>query len=391
MLWEKGWKKITLALDGLPGIFHNGDVVMSSIYHGHLTVSIFGQSHAPAIGVTVDGLPAGEAVDLAELQTFLARRAPGTGPWSTTRKEADQPEILSGLDRGRTCGAPLAAIIRNTNTRSKDYENLRDIPRPGHADYTAQVKYGGFQDVAGGGHFSGRLTAPLCIAGGICKQLLARQGIYVGAHIAAIGEIADEKYDPVELTKEQLLAPGAKVFPVIDDAAGQTMQEAIAAAKAELDSLGGVVQCGVIGLPVGLGDPMLDGMENRIARLVFAVPAVKGVEFGLGFAAAALRGSQNNDPFYMDGDQVKTRTNHAGGILGGITNGMPLLFQAAVKPTPSIARPQESVCLSRRENAILTIHGRHDPCIVPRAVPCLEAAAAIAVYDALLEEWERSK
>lgn len=364
---------------------------MSSIYHGHLTVSIFGQSHAPAIGVTVDGLPAGEEVDLAELQRFLARRAPGTGPWSTTRKEADQPEILAGLDRGRTCGAPLTAILRNTNTRSKDYENLRDIPRPGHADYTAQVKYRGFQDVAGGGHFSGRLTAPLCIAGGICKQLLARQGIYVGAHIAALGEIADEKYDPVELTKEQLLAPGTKAFSVINDAAGQTMQEAIAAAKAERDSLGGVVQCGVIGLPVGLGDPMLDGMENRIARLVFAVPAVKGLEFGLGFAAAALRGSQNNDPFYMDGDQVKTRTNHAGGILGGITNGMPLLFQAAVKPTPSIARPQESVCLSRRENTILSIHGRHDPCIVPRAVPCLEAAAAIAVYDALLEERERSK
>lgn len=364
---------------------------MSSIYHGHLTVSIFGQSHAPAIGVTVDGLPAGEEVDLAELQTFLARRAPGAGSWSTTRKEADQPEILAGLDRGRTCGAPLAAIIRNTNTRSKDYENLRDIPRPGHADYTAQVKYGGFQDVAGGGHFSGRLTAPLCIAGGLCKQFLARRGIYVGAHIAAVGGIADRDYDPVALTKEQLLAPGVKGFPVLDDTAGQAMQEAIAAAKADLDSLGGVVQCGVIGLPVGLGDPMLDGMENRIARLIFAIPAVKGLEFGLGFAVAALRGSQNNDPFYMDGDQVKTRTNHAGGILGGITNGMPLLFQVAVKPTPSIARSQESVSLSRRENTILNIHGRHDPCIVPRAVPCVEAAAAIAVYDALLEEQERSK
>lgn len=364
---------------------------MSSIYHGHLTVSIFGQSHAPAIGVTVDGLPAGEEVDLEELQAFLNRRAPGTGSWSTTRKEADRPEILAGLDKGRTCGAPLAAVIRNTNTRSKDYENLRDVPRPGHADYTAQVKYGGFQDVAGGGHFSGRLTASLCIAGGICKQLLARQGIYVGAHIAAVGTIADRAYDPVDLTQEDLLAPGDKPFPVLDDQAGLAMQRAIEVAKGELDSLGGVIQCAVLGLPAGLGDPMLDGMENRIARLVFAIPAVKGVDFGAGFAAAALRGSENNDAFYMDGGQVKTRTNHAGGILGGITNGMPLVFRAAVKPPPSIARPQKSVSLSRGENTILEIHGRHDPCIVPRAVPCVEAAAAIAVYDALLEQQERSR
>ena len=364
---------------------------MSSIYHGQLTVSIFGQSHAPAIGVTVDGLPAGEAVDLEELQAFLSRRAPGTGAWSTTRKEADRPEFLSGLDKGRTCGAPLAAVIRNTNTRSKDYENLRDIPRPGHADYTAQVKYGGFQDVAGGGHFSGRLTAPLCVAGGICKQILARRGIFVGAHIAAIGGIPDRDYDPVDLSREDLLAPGGKPFPVLDDGAGEQMQAAIARAKEELDSLGGIIQCGVIGLPVGLGDPMLDGMENRIARLIFAIPAVKGVDFGAGFAAAALRGSQNNDPFYLDGDTVRTRTNHAGGILGGITNGMPLVFRAAVKPTPSIARPQQSVSLSRREETTLEIHGRHDPCIVPRAVPCVEAAAAIAVYDALLEQQERSR
>lgn len=363
---------------------------MSSIYHGQLTISLFGQSHAPAIGVTIDGLPAGEAIDLEELQAFLNRRAPGTGDWSTPRKEGDQPEFLSGLDQGHTCGAPLAAIIRNTNTRSKDYSNLRDIPRPGHADYTAQVKYGGFQDVAGGGHFSGRLTAPLCIAGGICKQLLARQGIYIGAHIAAIGGIPDTPYDPVDLTPEALLAPGAKLFSVTDEAAGKEMQAAIAAAKADLDSLGGLIECGVIGLPVGLGDPMLDGMENRIARLIFAIPAVKGVEFGAGFDVANRRGSQNNDPFYMDGSQVKTRTNHAGGILGGITNGMPLVFRAAVKPTPSIAQPQDSVSLSRKENTKLEIHGRHDPCIVPRAVPCVEAAAAIAVYDALLEQQKRS-
>ena len=363
---------------------------MSSIYHGQLTVSIFGQSHAPAIGVTVDGLPAGEALDLDQLQAFLSRRAPGTGDWSTPRKEGDQPEFLSGLDQGHTCGAPLTAIIRNTNTRSKDYSNLRDIPRPGHADYTAQIKYGGFQDVAGGGHFSGRLTAPLCIAGGICKQILARHGIYVGAHIAAIGGIPDQRFDPVDLTQEALLAPGAKLFPVTDDDAGERMKAAIAAARADLDSLGGMVECGVIGLPVGLGDPMLDGMENRIVRLAFAIPAVKGVEFGAGFDVANRRGSQNNDPFYMADGQVRTRTNHAGGILGGITNGMPLVFRAAFKPTPSIAQPQDSVSLSRGEDTKLEIHGRHDPCIVPRAVPCVEAAAAIAVYDALLEQQKRS-
>lgn len=362
---------------------------MSSIYHGRLTVSIFGQSHAPAIGVTVDGLPSGQEVDIDELQAFLSRRAPGTGSWSTPRKEGDKPEFLSGLSDGKTCGAPLAAVIRNTNTRSGDYANLRDIPRPGHADYTAQIKYGGFQDAAGGGHFSGRLTAPLCIAGGICKQILARRGIFVGAHIAAIGGVPDKPFDPVDLTKDEVLAPGRKLFSVNDDEAGKKMQEAIDTAKAELDSLGGLIECAVVGLPAGLGDPMLDGMENRIARLTFAIPAVKGVEFGAGFDVANMRGSENNDPFYFDGDTIKTRTNHAGGILGGITSGMPLVFRAAVKPTPSIGKMQDSVSLSRRENTKLEIKGRHDPCIVPRAVPCVEAAAAIAVYDALLEQEQR--
>ena len=365
---------------------------MSSIYHGQLTVSIFGQSHAPAIGVTVDGLPAGEPVDLEELQVFLNRRAPGTGNWSTPRKEGDQPEFLSGLSQGRTCGAPLTVVIRNTNTRSGDYADLRDIPRPGHADYTAQVKYGGFQDVAGGGHFSGRLTAPLCIAGGICKQMLARRGIWVGAHIAAIGGIWDRAYDPVALSREDLLAPGKTRFSVLAPEAGERMQAAIAAAKADRDSLGGIIECGVVGLPAGLGDPMLDGMENRIARLAFAIPAVKGVEFGAGFGVAALRGSQNNDPFYMDGGRGQNPNQPRGGDSGrhhqryapGIPGG-------GRSPTPSIAQPQDSVSLSRGENTTLEIHGRHDPCIVPRAVPCVEAAAAIAVCDALLEQQRRSE
>ena len=359
---------------------------MSSIYHGRLTVSIFGQSHGPAIGVTIDGLPAGLPIDRAALEAFLARRAPGRNDWSTPRREGDRPEFLSGLVDDVTCGAPLTAMIRNTNTRSGDYDNLRDVPRPGHADYTAQVKYGGAQDPAGGGHFSGRLTAPLCIAGGICKQLLEAEGIFLGAHIAAIGGIEDDAFDPVNADRAALSAPGGRLFPVIREEAGARMRAIIARAREEQDSVGGIIECAAVGLPAGLGDPMLDGMENRIARLVFAIPAVKGVEFGAGFGAASLRGSENNDSFRFGEDgQLSTRTNHAGGILGGITNGMPLVFRAAVKPTPSIARPQDSVSLSRRENTTLTIKGRHDPCIVPRAVPCVEAAAAIAIYDAWLE------
>ena len=356
---------------------------MSSTYGENLHLTIFGQSHSPAIGVTVEGIPAGEKVDLDELQRFLNRRAPGKNAWSTPRKEADAPEILSGLVNGYTCGAPLTAIIRNTNTRSQDYANLAVTPRPGHADYTAEVKYGGYQDRAGGGHFSGRLTAPLCIAGGICLQILAREGITVVSRIASIAGITDEG----ELTGSL----AGKEFPVVSDARGEEMREAIAQAREAGDSVGGVIECAVFGAPAGLGDPMFGGMENRIAAAVFGIPAVKGVEFGAGFGVAALRGSQNNDPFYMDGGQVKTRTNHAGGILGGITNGMPLVFRVAVKPTPSIAQPQDSVSLSRGENTTLEIHGRHDPCIVPRAVPCVEAAAAIAVCDALLEQQRRSE
>ena len=365
---------------------------MSSIYHGHLTVSIFGQSHGPAIGVTIDGLPAGLPIDREALQAFLDRRAPGRDDWSTPRREGDRPEFLSGLVEDVTCGAPLTAVIRNTNTRSGDYADLRDVPRPGHADYTAQIKYGGAQDAAGGGHFSGRLTASLCIAGGICKQLLEREEIWLGAHIAAVGGVEDARFDPVTVDRDALAAPGQKRFPVIREEAGEAMRAVIARAREEQDSVGGLIECAAAGLPAGLGDPMLDGMENRIARLIFAIPAVKGVEFGAGFGAASMRGSENNDPFLFSEDgQVRTRTNHAGGILGGITNGMPLIFRAAVKPTPSIARPQDSVSLSRRENTILEIRGRHDPCIVPRAVPCMEAAAAIAIYDAWLEQASRER
>ena len=350
---------------------------MSSFYHGEvLDLSIFGQSHASAIGMTLDGLPAGLAVDEQELARFLARRAPGQNEFSTTRKEPDAPEFLCGLVNGRTCGAPLTAIIRNTNTRPGDYAALRALPRPGHADYTAECKYHGFQDPTGGGHFSGRLTAPLCIAGGICLQILAREGITLVSRIASIAGITDEG----ELTGSL----AGKEFPVVSDARGEEMREAIAKAREEGDSVGGVIECAIFGAPAGLGDPMFGGMENRIAAAVFGIPAVKGVEFGAGFGAADLRGSEDNDAFTVENGKIVTETNHCGGILGGITNGMPIVFRAVFKPTPSIAREQQSVNLQTMVPEKMAVTGRHDPCIVPRAVPCVEAAAAIAVYDAYL-------
>lgn len=359
---------------------------MSSTYGENLKLSIFGQSHGAAIGMTLDGIPAGLPVDLEQLQTFLNRRAPGQNDYSTPRREEDRPEFLSGVLDGHTCGAPLAAIIRNTNTRSGDYSNLKDCPRPGHADYTAQVKYGGCQDAAGGGHFSGRLTAPLCIAGGLCKQWLETRGIRVGAHIAAIAGVEDDAFDPMN---PQLDAVDT-LFPVLDAQAGARMREAVSAARMSLDSVGGIIECAVTGLPAGLGEPMFGGVEGRIAQIVYGIPAVKGVEFGIGFEAANLRGSENNDPFRMENGKVVTATNHCGGILGGITNGMPLLFRAAIKPTPSISQVQQSVSLSLGENRELVVKGRHDPCIVPRAVPVVEAAAAIAIFDLLLQNgWKK--
>ncbi len=353
---------------------------MSSTYGEYLKLSIFGQSHGSAIGMTLDNIPAGLPVDMDTLAQFLARRAPGSNPWSTPRQESDTPEILSGIVDGYTCGAPIAAIIRNTNTRSGDYAGLKDCPRPGHADYTAQMKYSGYQDAAGGGHFSGRLTAALCIAGGLCKQWLAAQGICIAAHISEIAGIQDDLFDPVCPETHKIWA----IFPVLNSERGQQMQEKIAAARSQGDSVGGIIECAVTGLPAGLGGGMFGGMESRIASIVYGVPAVRAVEFGAGMGAARLTGSQNNDAYTFDNGQVKTMTNHSGGILGGITSGMPLIFRCGIKPTPSIAKCQQSVSLSGMEIRPLQIQGRHDPCIVPRAVPVIEAAAAIAIFDAYL-------
>lgn len=353
---------------------------MSSTYGDSLKLSIFGQSHGAAIGMTLDGVPAGLPVDMERLQAFLDRRAPGQNDWSTPRKEGDKPEFLAGLLDGRTCGAPIAAVIHNSNTRSKDYSNLHDCPRPGHADFTAQVKYDGYQDVAGGGHFSGRLTAALCIAGGLCKQWLEEMGVRIGAHIVDIAGVKDTPFDPLAPQLDKV----GDLFPVLDAEAGAWMRDAIYRAKTDGDSVGGIVECAVTGLPVGVGEPMFGGMEGRIAQIVYGVPAVKGVEFGAGFGVAKLRGSENNDGYGIRDGEVVTLTNNAGGILGGITNGQPLIFRAAIKPTPSIFAQQHSISIERMEETVLQIKGRHDPCIVPRAVPVIEAAAAVAVYDAIL-------
>ena len=353
---------------------------MSSTYGENLKLSIFGQSHGPAIGMTLDGIPAGLPVDIKKLQAFLNRRAPGQNDWSTPRKEEDKPEFLGGILDDYTCGAPIAAVIYNHNTRSGDYENLKNCPRPSHADYTAQIKYGGFQDAAGGGHFSGRLTAPLCIAGGLCKQWLEEKGIQIGAHILAIGECGDYYFDPMDPEIESI----GEDFPVLNPEAGIAMREYIAQAKAAADSVGGIIECAVTGLPAGIGEPMFGGVESRIAQILYGIPAVKGVEFGVGFDCACIPGSQSNDDFAILDEKIVTATNNAGGILGGITNGMPVLFSVAIKATPSIGCRQNSVQLNTMEETTLEITGRHDPCIVPRAVPVVEAAAAIAIYDMIL-------
>ena len=356
---------------------------MSNLIGNRFRVLIYGQSHAPSIGAVIEGLPAGFTPDWDSVLAFMARRAPGANDLSTARKEADIPEILSGLnERGETCGAPLAMRIVNGDARSQDYEKLRDVPRPGHADYPAAVKFSGANDIRGGGQFSGRLTAPLCFAGALAMQLLEREGVRIRAHIAQIENVSDA---PIDYVHPALDAISAGDLAVIDVSAGERMRKAILDAKADGDSVGGIIECIAAGMPAGLGDPMFDGVENRLARAFFGVPAVRGVEFGLGFAACAMRGSAHNDAYRMADGRVVTETNRHGGILGGITTGMPIVARVGIKPTPSIAREQLSVSLSRGENDVLAVRGRHDPCIVPRAVVCIEAAMAVALYDLIAE------
>ncbi len=354
---------------------------MSSMTGEKIKISVFGQSHSKAIGVVIDGLPAGKRLNMDKILTFMDRRAPGKNRLSTARKESDTPEILSGLVNGVTCGAPLCMVIYNENQHSADYENIMDTPRPSHADYTAFVKHNGFNDVAGGGHFSGRLTAPLCFAGAVCMQILEDMGIEISAHILKIKDVYDQKFNPVSIQKCNV---SEKAFPVLNDMAGEQMKRVIEDAGKNGDSVGGVIECAVTGVGAGFGSPMFDGVENKIAKNIFGIPAVKGIEFGNGFASTDLFGSENNDEFVIDNGEIKTATNNSGGINGGITNGMPILFNVAIKPTPSIFKEQNSVSLENKTEEKLQIKGRHDPCIVQRAVPVVEAVTAIAILDTIL-------
>ncbi len=344
-----------------------------------LKVTLFGQSHGPAVGCVLDGFPSGQAIDWDHVRAFMARRAPGKNAWSTPRKEADTPEVLSGMNvDGLTCGAPIAAMIRNTNQHSGDYPDLLNVPRPGHADYAAGVKYGLAWDFRGGGQFSGRLTASLCFAGALCLQWLAERNIQIAAHIARIGTIWDAVPDTV---KPVLPLYETSAFPVIDPEKGKAMQKEIEQAKQAGDSVDGAVRCIVTGFPAGVGGPYLGGLEGKLSYALFGIPAVKGVQFG----DTQPHGSENNDTFCMENGAVSTVTNHCGGILGGISIGMPLHFTLSFKPTPSIAKPQQTVDLKKKKETALAIRGRHDPCVVPRAVPVVEAVTAIVLTDLMLQ------
>ena len=359
---------------------------MGSTWGNALKISIFGESHGAGIGVVLDGFPAGVPYDEAFVLREMERRAPGRNRQSTARREADTPQILSGVYGGKTTGTPICAVIGNTNTRSQDYAALAAQPRPGHADYTGAVRYHGFNDPRGGGHFSGRLTAPLVFAGALCKLYLKEKGVTVGAHIQSIAQIQDTAFDDVAVSADELAALRMQEYPILNPRAQSAMLAAIEDARMDCDSVGGVIECAAVGLPAGLGSPMMDTVESRLSSILFAVPAVKGVEFGVGFGFAEYRGSHANDPMYLDADgRVRTETNNNGGVLGGITSGMPVVFRAVIKPTASIAKRQNTLNLATGKVEPLEIHGRHDPCIVTRAAPVIEAAAAVALTDLYLE------
>jgi chorismate synthase len=346
-------------------------------------VSIFGESHGGAIGVVVDGLPSGIEIDIDLIESQMKRRAPGQNSFSTARKESDKPNIVSGLFEGKTTGSPLCAIILNEDTRSKDYSKLKDIMRPGHGDYTGYVKYSGFNDYRGGGHFSGRITAPLLFAGALAMQVLENyKGIFIGTRIKKIYEIVDDsnfEYPKTVMNMKNM------DFPVIDEQAKNLMQQEILKAREEGDSVGGVAETIILNIPAGYGEPFFDSVESKISHMIFSIPAVKGIEFGQGFNITSMRGSESNDPYCIQDGNVFLKSNNNGGILGGITNGMPVVFRTAIKPTPSVSKLQETINVAAMENTTLQISGRHDPCIVQRAIPVIDAAGALVVIDLIME------
>ncbi len=356
---------------------------MSSMWGSRIRISVFGESHGQAIGVVIDGLPAGVKLDLELISQEMKRRRPGYSELTTARREEDRVDILSGFFQGTTTGTPLTAVILNTNTKSKDYEAIKDLMRPSHADYTGHIKYMSFNDYRGGGHFSGRLTAPLVFAGAIAKQMLKEKNITIGGHIQSIADVDDSSFNPVSIEPLLLKELAKKEFCVIDDSKGQQMKEQILKAKAENDSVGGIIEAAIVNLPAGAGDPIFNAVESTLAQLLFSIPAVKGVEFGRGFAISRMKGSEANDQMFIDNGQIGFFTNNNGGILGGIATGMPVVFRVAVKPTPSIGRSQKTVDIAKQINTTIEIQGRHDPCIVPRVLPVIEAAAALATLELL--------
>lgn len=357
---------------------------MSSVWANNLKISIFGESHGSFIGAVLDNLPAGEKINIDEINFQMQKRAPGKNSLSTERRESDYPEIISGVFNGYTTGSPICAIIKNQNANSSDYEKFKTVPRPGTADYTAFKKYNGYNDFRGGGHLSGRLTAPLVFCGSVCQQILKKRGIYVAAHIFSVGKVFDKPFLS-DVSKDTLKNLHQQTeLPVLDFEIKEQIKSEIKFYKSEGDSIGGSIECAVVGLKAGLGDPIFFGIENVISSLIFAIPAVKGIEFGAGFKASNMTGSENNDQFIIKNGQIQTNKNNHGGILGGISSGMPIIFRVAVKPTPSIPLEQNSVDLNKKASEKLKISGRHDPCIVPRAVPAVEAVASIAILDLLL-------
>lgn len=346
---------------------------------GPITVTVAGESHSKALTVILEGIGAGQEIDMEELLSFMQRRAPGKNNQSTPRAEADIPVILSGIKNGFTTGSPISCIIENKDVKSSHYGEILDTPRPGHADYPASVKFGDYFNHCGGGQFSGRLTAALCFAGGIAKQILKRNQIDIYAHISSVGGIKDNSY------KEEIIDVSGKQFPVISDIASKNMIELINKARENLNSVGGSIECAVTGVKAGFGDALYNGIDGELAKAVFAVPGVKGIEFGAGFDVCSMYGDENNDEYIIKDDEIKTLTNNHGGVLGGMTSGMPILFNVAMKPTPSIAKAQKSVDLKNKTNKTLEIKGRHDPCIVHRAVPVIEAVTAIVILGKISE------
>ena len=359
---------------------------MSSTWGNSVKISIFGESHGKAIGVVIDGLPPGEEIDFNKIYHQLKRRSPGNNSISSKRNEADVPEFLSGILENHTTGTPLCAIIKNTDTQRSDYKNIESILRPGHADFTGKIKYKGFNDIRGGGHFSGRLTAPLTLAGAICSQILSRRGINIFAHIYSIHNIKDNPFSSIHIDKSIAKSLTQSSFPLIDKTKEGSMKNLIEEAKNSSDSVGGIIECAITGLKAGIGSPIFGGIENQISSIIFGIPAVKGIEFGNGFECTHLKGSENNDAFTIENENIRTVTNNHGGILGGISSGMPIIFRTAIKPIPSITKKQQTVDISKKTLTTLSIKGRHDPCIVPRAVPVIEAATAIAIINLIMED-----